>query len=698
MKFLNKTMYRVLLGLFALATVIMSIQPLIDGGSFVEPISVILLAIILYFVLRWIYQKLAKLSSKILKFMIFGLFVVFVILQIVSINAVHLMTFGDPWHIATQAFKIVQGNNVWDVWLQMYPNLVPLLALNVGFVKVAGWLHLSYWAVFYTFNLLVNTAIWIVIARFLWKKSQSLAVFVMILAVLMPMNYDFLLRVGYSDGLAILALVLLAVKFDKAIQTQKFGVGAFLTTILYFALAYMARPNVVILLVAIAICGIVAFHERKKYKNLWKSTSKMLMACIVGILFAIGAAHGIASAIDYNLKNPDAFPIVNWFYESVNYATKGEWTTVDRDYTLYHIGYATEKAADIAGIKSRLASLGQHPWQIPVLILAKFGTLWSCGTFATGTDYQEFRQGFDFTHGPGWLITNIGAINMFISTYAKALMTVFLLSILLRLWREKKVGISVFGLSILTIMGISLFHTLLWEVKPRYQFMTIGLLVIAAALSFDGLFSTKTAEEVAAKFDKKKWLKIGFPIASILSLILMATVMQLQPKQIVVVNAQSHALDNYSDANNVYTLSPNQVISQEFKLSTAAAQVDLTSCSTGDLQLFVDEKVGNDWQVVARHPIVAAEPHIIINTHLSAGTYRFVVKNETNLPVGMAVMMSTQNEDIPYLISLPHHQTGSFGWSVNAGEKTKFPVGLIVIFGLIFLLGYLFILKGSVND
>jgi hypothetical protein len=698
MKFLTKTMYRVLLGLFALAAIFMSIQPYIDGGSFVEPISVILLAIILYFVLRWIYQKLAKVSSKILKFLIFGLFAVFVLLQIVSINAVHLMTFGDPWHIATQAFKLVQGNNTWDVWLRMYPNLVPLLALNVGFVKVAGWLGLSYWAIFYTFNLLVNTVIWIVITRFLWKKSQSLAAFVMILAVLMPMNYDFLLRVGYSDGLAILALVLLAVKFDKALQTQKFGVGAFLTVILYFALGYLARPNMVIVLVALVICGIVAFCEREKYKNLWKSTSKMLIACMVGILFAIGATHVLASALDYNLKNTDAFPIVNWFYESVNYASMGQWTPVDRDYTLYHEGYRTAQAADIAGIKSRLVSLGEHPWQIPVLLLVKFGTLWSCGNFATGTDYQEFRLTFDFTHGPGWVIANIGAINMFLSTYAKALMTVFLLSILSRLWREKKVEISVFGLSILTIMGISLFHTLLWEVKPRYQFMTIGLIVIAAALSFDGLFSTKTLEEKAARLNKKKWLKIGFPIASILSVLLMATVMQLQPKQMVVVNAQSHALDNYTCGNNVYTLSPNQVISQEFKLSTDAAQVDLESNSTGDLQLFLVKKIGNDWKAVARQPIVADEPDTIINTHLSAGTYQFVVKNETNLPVSLEVMLNTQNEDIPYLISLPHHQTGSFGWTVNDGEKTKFPVGLIVVFGLIFLLGYLFILKGPIND
>jgi hypothetical protein len=94
-----------------------------------------------------------------------------------------------------------------------------------------------------------------------------LAAFVSLLMLMLPMNYDFLLRVGYSDGFAILVLLIIALRFDKIQSTGSFGIWQFVSTALLFTLGFLARPNVIIILIALAILGLVAFSQRKNIKN-----------------------------------------------------------------------------------------------------------------------------------------------------------------------------------------------------------------------------------------------------------------------------------------------------------------------------------------------------------------------------------------------------------------------------------------------
>lgn len=238
MEFLNKSMYRILLWLFMAALAIMAVQPFTDAG-FVEPISVVLCAGLLFFILRFAYRKFQNMNKKGLKIFIFAFFAVFLLLQILSVTQIHTMVFGDPWHIQAQATRIMQGDMVWDVWIRQYPNLVPLVALNVGFMKLAEVLHISYYFVFYAFNILINTSIWALLVRFLWKKRPDLATFVALLMLMLPMNYDFLLRVGYSDGFAILVLLIVALRFDKAQRTSSFGIWQFVSTAILFTLGFL---------------------------------------------------------------------------------------------------------------------------------------------------------------------------------------------------------------------------------------------------------------------------------------------------------------------------------------------------------------------------------------------------------------------------------------------------------------------------
>lgn len=695
MEFLNKSMYRILLWLFIAALVFMAAQPFTDAG-FVEPLSVLLLATLLFFILRFAYQKFHNMNKKGLKIFIFAFFAIFILLQILSVTQVHVMVFGDPWHIQAQATRIMQGDMIWDVWIRQYPNLLPLVALNVGFMKLAQLLGVSYYFIFYSFNILINTSIWVLLIRFLWRKKAALATFVTLLMLILPMNYDFLLRVGYSDGFAILVLLIITLRFDKLQQTESFGIWSFISTIFLFAVAYLARPNAIIILIALAILALVAFSQRKKYKKLWINMSKLIVASVIGIILAIGVTRGLASIMQYDLAGPDVFPTVNWIYEGLNTESMGTWTPADRDYTLNHFGFETAKDANIAGIKERLAYLGKNPWMIPVLLIVKFGQLWSCGTFATATDYQLFSGYFNWTEGPGWLIDNIGAINIFISTYAKALMAVLLFAIVYRLWKSKE-EVSSFSLAILTTMGITLFHTLLWEVKPRYQFMTIALIILAAAFSIGKIFSVNT--QFKPEQGRSKVLKIVYPVMALLSLGLMLTVMQMQPKQKMVVNAQQHSLNHFGYSKGSIELGAGESISQAFDLTTSADKLDFLSYTNMEMKLILEKKFGSSWKKIGGQNILAEDAMTTMKVDMPAGNYRMRVENIQKVPVTLALMTNIENLDYPHLIELPNNEQASFGFTISQSQpKTKFPLGLIMSFAVIYLMGYFLILAVVKDD
>lgn len=688
MQFLNTLMSKSLLVLFVIAAIFMALQPFTDVG-FVEPISVLLLTVFLYILLRKIYSKLKNMTEKGLKITIFVLFVLFIIFQIIAVTQVHIMSFGDPWHMIAQATRLSQGQQTWDVWIRQYPNLVPMVGLYVLFIKIANFLHLSFWAILYSFNIIINCLIWLSLTKFFWNKSKVTATFVIFFATVLPMSYDFLLRVGYSDGIAILALILLAVKFDQMKNTKKLTTVNFISIIILFLLGYLARPNVIVFVIALLIFGILAFTQRQKDEKLWKNIGKFILACIFGIVLATGANRGIAGSLHYDLKNPDVFPTTNWIYEGLNFQSMGEWTPTDRYYTLYHHGYETAKEADMAGIKERLGEFAHQPWKLPVLWLVKFAQLWSCGTFATGTDYELFAGTYNFTHGPSWYVQNIAAINIFMQTYAKALMTLILSMIALAIYRQKSVKVNVFGLAILTTMGISLFHILLWEVKPRYQLVTFGLLMIAAGLQFDEFFTEKSL----VKFDRKAW-KITFPILSILSLILMLSVMRMQAGQKIVVNAQQHQLNHFGYDNGVFAIQPYEKLTQNFTLPIVADHVELTTNSSQNLQLSIERNIGNHWENVKNQTILAHQELTEIQQKLPAGTYRFVVKNQQNQAVKMEIMTNTANLDYPNLIQLGNHKTASFGFIISQDKlQNRYPAGLIITFAVIFVIENVLILR-----
>ncbi|MGM9886167.1 MAG: hypothetical protein ACI31W_02890 [Lactococcus sp.] len=687
MKLLNKMLYGSLLGLFGLAFFVMLLEPYTDAG-FVEPVSVVLLTLLLFFVFRFIFRKLKNFSAVQTKKLVLLNFIIFIIFQIIAVSVVRLQVFGDPWHTATQALQLTEGSHVWDEWVQYYPNLIPFMSLQIVLIKLSSLFHLSYYVFFYGFNILINSLIWLMVVRILGRKKLAFAAFASIFMLILPMNYDFILRIGYTDGIAILMLLLLASQFQMLLTNRVFKKRQYLSLALIFMLAYLARPNVIVVFVALIIFALIAFFDKVNYGNLWQSLGKYFLACLIGMVLAFGVTRGLAKAVNYDMNNPNVFPTSNWFYESVNFSSMGEWTTADRDYILYHPGYETAKEAANAGIVQRVSELAAAPWKIPVLYITKFSSLWSCGTFATGTDYQLYSYVYHWAKAPAFLIEHIGAINLFFESYAKALMALLLLAIFLRLKQEKKAPVNLFTFAILIIMGISLFHTFLWEVKPRYQFMTIGLLAVSGILSLESLFSLESVPFLPkrmANLGKKKMVVI-LSFLSVLSLGLMATVMRMQPKQTIVVNAQFQPLNNYNLDKGFVSLKPGQKISQIVNLNTEADLLNVTTANSTELELRVEKKVNQKWLSVLTASVAAGTTDYLVQQSFEAGQYRIVYDNQTAKTQKVGAMTETAVLDYPTHAEFDGKEVSLGFQFTKIQAEYKYSTGLIALFALLYLL------------
>jgi hypothetical protein len=360
------------------------------------------------------------------------------------------------------AKELNQNNFQWSSWILQYKNLVPLTVLYSWMMKIGEYLHTGFYPIFFTYNisLLIGTLILIILT--LWHKNPRAATLASLLAIFLPMCYRFIIQVGYTDGASIFALSTLIFLFEyHHINWWKLVLLSYI-----FAYGYLMRPNIIIAIIALFIIGIFTY---KKQKNICKFVSQLFLFCFSGILLANSAGSLLNTAYHYDVNNSKQFPVVHWIYMGLNQQKFGKYNRADRNYTLDHNGFSSAQDADIAGIKNRV--LESNPLSFSEHLIVKYGILWHEGTFQTLTDYQK-----EYVFAPKLFLNYSKPILWITQIFSKALISLFLLSIVLKLLHKKTVSKNSFLLSLLIIFGISLFHTIIWEVKTRYQFMTFFLL------------------------------------------------------------------------------------------------------------------------------------------------------------------------------------------------------------------------------
>ena len=450
-----------LIGLTSLALLMMIFIFSTESGN-VNPFVVIITMIPLYFILRFINGLLRKSSKRQLRNIVIGSVLAVTILAILNVIFFRVQLFGDVQICIDMARKISQNNFEWSNWILQYKNLVPLTILYSWMMKIGQFLHTGFYPIFFAYNISLLIGSLVLTLLTLWHKKPQSAALAGLLAIVLPVFYSFIIQVGYTDGASILALSLLIFLFEyNHLNWWKLILLTFV-----FAYGYLMRPNIIIALVALFIIGLFTY---KKQNNIFKLVSKLFIFCFLGIILATSTSKIFDATYHYNANNPKQFPVVHWIYMGLNQEKIGQYNKADRSYTLNHEGFSSAQNADIAGIKNRL--LNYRPLTLGLHFINKYGILWHEGTFQTLTDYQK-----NYIFAPKLFLKYSKLIFLVSQVFSKALISLFLFFLVLELLRKKPIPRNSILLSLLIIFGISLFHTIIWEVKTRYQFMTFFLL------------------------------------------------------------------------------------------------------------------------------------------------------------------------------------------------------------------------------
>lgn len=680
----NKIIRIGLLVCLAMASFGMLFVSMTETG-FIEPISVLFLTTFLYFAFRFLYQKLSALTKRQLKIISILFLILSACLATAIIATVRIQVFGDIWHSQIMAGKLVDSNFEWDQWILQYPQLVPLTALYSWFMRLGAWLGIGFYPIFFTYNILLLVGILILIVRLLWRRSPVLGAFASILCLISPFFYSFIIQVGYTDGASIFALLLLVDLFDQAEQMNIWKLG--LSTLI-FAYAYLMRPNVIILLVALVI---IAGFSFKKNKVLFHKASRLFLACLIGIVIAMSATKALDSAYHYNPQNNDAFPTVHWIYMGLNENSVGKYNRADRYYTLNHTGYATAKEADMAGIERRLEQC--NPWTLVKQWVSKYMILWKSGSFQTLVDYQG-----SYIFAPAWLLEYNGVIILCLQMYSKALVGLLLLAIFADLWRKKQLKMDTEMLSLLIVFGISLFHALIWEVKSRYQFMTIGLLLFVGILALSRQFERQPNPVIADR--AKKIGLLSFPVLLFVSSVLMIQYSgQKAPIQITGNNNGS----NYNQSLPKITIPAHQSLRQSVQLNARALTMDMSLAPTANVTLNIYRDNAGDKDLIISRPITPLQTYLTLDNlsadGLASGNYVIEVSNRQDYPVSMTGQSKVYVSLYPSLIE-QKKQTSSFVFHFYGDQiDGSYNKAFIITYVILSVLGALFLLlkKGKLS-
>jgi hypothetical protein len=163
-------------------------------------------------------------------------------------------------------------------------------------------------------------------------------------------------------------------------------------------------------------------------------------------------------------------PIPHWIYMGLNEKSSGKWNQEDVDYTAEPATMSERSIHDIDGIKKRMRHMGVIGYLR--LFYQKVGILWGDGTF--GSDSSQGR----FIHSPKIYQRLQPLLTKVKYTWANAVSLLMIMSLLISIAKKRTALSEMFVFGALSIVGITLFHGLFWEVYYRYVLLIVGIFIL----------------------------------------------------------------------------------------------------------------------------------------------------------------------------------------------------------------------------
>lgn len=535
------------------------------------------------------------------------------IAQVVVLHVMPNTVYHDPYRVLSQADLLAAGHMTWDItYFWRYANNVPLAYLLSLWLRLTQLVGLSTNLSVHLLSILVLDSFISLALHTIWQLSQRASLLVVAFGffALSPFAYTYYLQVFYSDLPTMLVLLIIIrslLNWSQKTSRQRWFAGSGL--VVAVMLGAMLKPNLVVLLPALLIVGLILARQ-----HLWRQAKLTLpiLLIVLGFGLSLPATKVIDVAANYQPRTAFSFPATNWILMGYNQHSNGGYSGKDVGRAIKQPSQAARQRYNLKTIPKRIKTLGVvgviRLWVVKLGIVLNVQGIqrWYNGGFRAAPSWYSNHAGF--YQG----LTVIGYVA------ATLLMWGALMLKLLR-WRPDLTDPHqiLALLAVTTALGYLAFHTLLWEVEPRYGQAILPLLWVAlAAIPRQASQSRPRWANQASLLNGATALLVAFGAAGVLGA-------QLPQKQVIAAQRSQLSVQYHAKPK---TVTPGTVLAEVVDVNAPAnyfsvqihagsqVQVTLTNLATGQ-----------------HYRLTMAGSVARLHHQLAAGQYRITVQNLTTL-------------------------------------------------------------------
>ncbi|MHA5095545.1 hypothetical protein R5Q19_08360 [Oenococcus oeni] len=533
------------------------------------------------------------------------------IAQVVVLHVMPNTVYHDPYRVLSQADRLAAGHMTWDItYFWRYANNVPLAYLLSLWLRLTQLVGLSTNLSVHLLSILVLDSFIALALHTIWQLSQRASLLVVAFGffALSPFAYTYYLQVFYSDLPTMLVLLIIIrslLNWSQKTSRQRWFAGSGL--VVAVMLGAMLKPNLVVLLPALLIVGLILARQ-----HLWRQAKLTLpiLLIVLGFGLSLPATKVIDVSANYQPRTAFSFPATNWILMGYNQHSNGGYSGKDVGRAIKQPSQAARQRYNLKTIPKRIKTLGVvgviRLWVVKLGIVLNVQGIqrWYNGGFRAAPSWYSNHAGF--YQG----LTVIGYVA------ATLLMWGALMLKLLR-WRPDLTDPHqiLALLAVTTALGYLAFHTLLWEVEPRYGQAILPLLWVAlAAIPRQASQSRPRWANQASLLNGATALLVAFGAAGVLGA-------QLPQKQVIAAQRSQLSVQYHAKPK---TVTPGTVLAEVVDVNAPAnyfsvqihagsqVQVTLTNLATGQ-----------------HYRLTMAGSVARLHHQLAAGQYRITVQNLT---------------------------------------------------------------------
>lgn len=492
-----KVIIAILIVLFSYITLVSAFYGFDQNLS---PIIVIIGTIKTFFLFKFIYKQIQKLSSKKIKIIAIIISILFFIGLLLVGLLLPISSVTDLSHIIEYVNRMfsLDSLTITGSYFSKYTNQVPLLIFAYFFTKIGSIFGCTNVVLMGT---IFNALFMSIMAFFIYLtgkelKDEKTGLLALIFTVINPIFYLYS-SYFYTDTLCMPFAVIglyLAIKCIKTDSIKKKILFGILSGLIFF-IGLKVRIVVVILL--IAILALILINKEIKHKL------KMYFALLIGLVVGLLGFKVAYSFFGINLNPNEAFPITHWLMMGLNEEHTGGYNGSDHDLTFNEKTYEEKKEANIEEIKTRLKELG--PIGLIKLEGAKIARTWSSGNYGVYAKLNNTSDGVGIYEYLG----GYGNTNIFLKYSLQILKTYISFMILLGLvtrFRKKSDTYHYEDIIYIALFGAILFY-ILWESAQRYSLSFLPWMIIPLGLIYERI--NKKEEDLSKKEKYNHIMKIS---------------------------------------------------------------------------------------------------------------------------------------------------------------------------------------------